>query len=228
MIGPEKPLVSVRLKTFNHEKYISMALDGILGQKVDFPLEIVVGDDFSTDGNLRIIEGYRARFPDLIRILPTENKVGMVPNGIRTWKACSGKYIANLDGDDYWTDSFKLQQQVDVLEKNPEYAMCFHNMEVRYEDPSIPSRLYCGKLDKLVYTRYDLVMKNFIPSSGILFRNGLFDDFPEWYSRLPFTDWALNMLISGYGNFYFIPKVMGVYRIHSEGAWSKLVFRLFG
>lgn len=196
--------------------------EGALMQRTNFPFEIVVGEDCSTDTTAEIIERYRAKHPELIRVLPNESNLGAKLNAIRTLRACTGKYVAHLDGDDYWTDPYKLQQQVDILEANPGLACCFHNMEMRYDDPEVPSILYCGKIDKLLLTRLDLAERNFIPSSANIFRKELVPQHPDWFYQLPFGDWALHLLNAQHGDIYYLPKVMGVYRRHGEGVWSSI------
>jgi glycosyltransferase involved in cell wall biosynthesis len=121
--GKVRPLVSVCMITYNHELYISQAIDGVLMQQSNFPFELVVGDDCSTDSTLRICEEYAQNHQEVIRLLTTKTNLGIVPNFIRTLQACTGKYIAICEGDDFWTDPDKLQKQITFLEKNPDYAM---------------------------------------------------------------------------------------------------------
>ncbi len=220
MAFENRPLLSVRLITYNHEKYIGSAIEGALMQKTDFPVEIVVGDDCSTDRTPGIIEQYRAKYPEIIRVLDRGVNLGAKVNIIRTLRACAGKYIAHLDGDDYWTDPYKLQSQVEILETNPNIVSCFHNMEVRFDDPASPSVLYCGKTDRQVFTRMDLAVRNLVPASGNVFRNGLIPKHPDWFFQLPFGDWAWHLLMAQHGDFFYLPKIMGVYRRHEQGAWS--------
>jgi len=114
------PLVSIICITYNHEPYIAEAIEGVLMQKCSFPIELVIGEDCSTDNTRKICEEY-ANKSELIKLLPTETNLGMMPNFIRTLQSCTGKYIAMCEGDDYWTDPLKLQKQVDFLEANAEY-----------------------------------------------------------------------------------------------------------
>lgn len=120
-LSPKRPMVSVGMLTYNHEKYISRALDSILMQEVNFDYEIVIADDCSTDGTRAIILEYQKRYPDIIRPIFNKSNIGSQNNANLIRTACGGKYRATLEGDDYWITSTKLQKQVDFLEKNPDY-----------------------------------------------------------------------------------------------------------
>lgn len=117
------PLVSIPVITYNHLNFIHQTLNGILMQEVNFKYEIIIGDDFSTDGTKDIILKYAKKYPDAIKVITSEVNVGFLKNSIRLLKACNGKYFAFCEGDDYWTDNLKLQKQVDFLEKNKDYGM---------------------------------------------------------------------------------------------------------
>ena len=122
----ENPLLSVVTIAYNHEAYIQKCIECVLMQKVNFPIEFIIADDCSTDGTLTICKSYAARYPELIRIITSENNVGAVLNEQRAFMAARGKYIATCEGDDYWTDPDKLQKQVDFLESHPDFSVCFH------------------------------------------------------------------------------------------------------
>src|ERR1700733_14979577 len=117
--------VSVFMITYNHEKYVEQAIKSIVTQKVNFDFELVIGEDFSTDNTLAICKKYSARYPDIIKLLPSDKNHGLMGNAVRTLNACTGKYIAMCEGDDYWCDPYKLQKQVDFLETNSDYTICF-------------------------------------------------------------------------------------------------------
>ena len=122
------PKLSVILITYNHEKYIEKALDSVLSQVTDFPFEIVIGDDCSPDDTKNIIREYRDKYPDIIRIVQREKNTGRPTlNVYETTMKCRGDYLAYLEGDDYWTDSDKLQKQMDFLNEHPEYIACTHS-----------------------------------------------------------------------------------------------------
>jgi glycosyltransferase involved in cell wall biosynthesis len=116
---PSKPLVSVCVLAYRHEKFISQAIDGIVMQRRNFPIEIVIGEDCSPDNTLDIIKTYQQRHPELIRVITSDTNVGSHANGKRIEAASRGKYIAYCEGDDYWHDPCKLQMQADLMESNP-------------------------------------------------------------------------------------------------------------
>jgi glycosyltransferase involved in cell wall biosynthesis len=116
-------LASVAMITYNHASYIAEAIEGVLSQETDFPIELVIGEDCSTDGTRAIVFDYQKRHPDLIRVIACDENVGMIANILRTERACRGKYVAYCEGDDFWHHPQKLQKQVDFLEKNPEYGL---------------------------------------------------------------------------------------------------------
>ena len=126
-------MVSVLMVTYNHGKYISQTLESVIKQKVDFKYEIVVGEDCSIDNTRSIVKNYAYKYPDKINLLLQDKNIGMERNFFATFKACTGKYIAFCDGDDYWTDPNKLQKQVDFLEAHPDYGLIHCNMDKLYD-----------------------------------------------------------------------------------------------
>jgi len=153
-----KPLVSINCITYNHEKYIKDALDGFLIQKTDFPFEILVHDDASTDGTADIIREYEKQYPNIIK--PIYQSVNQHSQGQKcslfNFERAQGEYFAYCEGDDYWTDSFKLQKQVEFLNTHSDYGLIFTDADVLYEDT--------GKIIK----GYDKTYKNKIPQGNVL------------------------------------------------------------
>lgn len=123
-------LVTTCLITYNHEKYISECLDSIINQKCNFKHEIVIGDDSSTDDTASICKAYALKYPSLIRYFKRPKNLGMIGNWLKTIGDAKGKYIAICEGDDYWTDPLKLQRQVDFLESNNDYTICWTNYKI--------------------------------------------------------------------------------------------------
>lgn len=218
-INKKKAKISVCMITYNHEKFIAQAIESALAQKIDSDYEIVIGEDYSTDKTREIIMKYQKENPDKIRVIYNEKNLGMMSNFINTLNACTGKYIALCEGDDYWTDQNKLQKQVDFLEANPDFAICHHNMQIIFEDGR---RSYLSNLpsQKSITTINDLAKGSYIYTASCVFRNGLIKEFPIWYKDSPFGDLPLHMLNAQYGKIKYISDVMGVYRIHTGGIWG--------
>lgn len=122
-------MLSVVMTTYNHERYIAQAIESVLRQQTSFAVEIVIGEDCSTDRTLNIAEDYQSQYPEAIRIIRSEHNVGWRANYRRTIAAARGKYVALLDGDDYFTHRKKLQMQVELLEANPNVGMCYTRSE---------------------------------------------------------------------------------------------------
>jgi glycosyltransferase involved in cell wall biosynthesis len=125
-----EPLVSVKMLTYNHAPFIAQAIEGVLQQKTNFPFELVIGEDCSTDNTREIVFEYQKKYPDIIRVVTSDRNVGMNNNGLRTLHACQGKYIAFCEGDDYWHNPGKLQKQVEYLEGHPECGLVYSSYDV--------------------------------------------------------------------------------------------------
>ena len=123
----KEPLVSIVMVTYNHEEYISTAIESVLDQRTSYPYELVIGEDCSTDQTPHIVFDYFEKHPDRIRVITSKNNVGMRRNGLRLYESVRGKYIAFCEGDDCWQDPNKLQKQLDFLEHNPEYGLVCSN-----------------------------------------------------------------------------------------------------
>jgi glycosyltransferase involved in cell wall biosynthesis len=214
-----KPLVSVCMIAFNHERFIEEAIDGVLSQRVSFPIELVIGDDRSTDDTKRICEEYKKQHP-FIRLLDRPHNLGMQRNFMETLRSCQGKYIALCEGDDFWTDPDKLEEQVAFLETHQDFAVCHHRVRILDESQRAKRALLSSRPATDVTTFEELARKQHIQTVSCVFRNKLFD-FPEdFFLSVYGTDYALNLLNAYHGKIKFLDKVMGVYRIHDQGEWS--------
>ncbi len=131
------PMVSIAMTTYNHVHYIAQAIEGVLSQKTSFPFELIIGEDCSTDGTKDIVCGYEHKHAKIIRVIKSDQNVGLLANFRRVIDACKGKYIAVCGGDDYWTDPYKLQKQVDFLEANPDYGMVHTNCNILHDSSGI-------------------------------------------------------------------------------------------
>ncbi len=220
-------VVSVDVITYNHKNYIRKCLDGILMQKTNFKFEVLIHDDASTDGTADIIREYQEKYPDIIKpIYQTENQFSKGISISKTYQfpRIKSKYVALCEGDDYWTDENKLQKQVDFLENNPDFAICFHPVKVEWDDNREDETIYPSpkkRFNKTVLTLDDLLRRNFIQTNSVVYRwalaDGNYDKMPT--GILP-GDWFLHLLHAKTGKIGFIPDVMGVYHRHSGGIWT--------
>lgn len=235
------PIVTVCITTFNHRKFIEQTLHGILGQETAFPIEVVIGDDCSTDGSLELLKRFHRENPQTLRLLLAKRNlceiVGMPRcTLLKTLWAARGRYIALCEGDDYWTDPLKLQKQVDILEQNPSCALSFCNLQVLYDDlahephdayqeaacqPS-ESRIGVFAHPRKRTTLADLMKGNYIHTPGVLFRNWVSDEgIPEYMAEVRIGDWPLHLSTATRGDLHYSLEVMGVYRVHQGGMWSR-------
>lgn len=216
--------VSVVVLTYNHALYIREALDSVLAQSTRFPFEIVVAEDFSTDGTRAIVESYRVRFPDRIRVSLSPYNVGHHRTTERALSVASGTYIALLDGDDYWTSSDKLQRQADFLDQHPQCSMCCHDATHISESGELLR--YSSAVPNLsVKTLDDILAHNFVDYCSVMFRQGLFGALPEWFYKVVMEDWVLHVLNAQHGHIGYVAGNMATYRVRSGGLWSGMSIR---
>jgi glycosyltransferase involved in cell wall biosynthesis len=217
--------VSICITAFNIEQYISQALDSVLGQKVSFTYEIIVGEDKSSDNTLHILNDFRNRHPDKFRIIEHQNNLGIMLNLIRTLEACRGKYIAILDGDDYWTDDQKLQKQYDFLECNPAFSLCWHDAAIVDHSGKVLStytqkykgRNYEEDIDLWRVIRWKVLGA----TSSIMFRN-IIKPYPGWGKKLAGPEPFIFLLCRQKGRLYYFDRIMSAYRKHAASMESKL------
>ena len=139
-------LVSIVCITYNHEPYLRQALEGFLMQETDFPVEIILAEECSTDGTRAICEEYAEKYPSKIKYIYRDHNVGYNENEYEAMCTATGKYIAYCEGDDYWTDSLKLKKQVDFLESHPDYSVCWHRCMHRNVKTGVDMDDNCGQI----------------------------------------------------------------------------------
>ena len=225
-------LLSVCMVSYNQEAYVRDALDSVLMQKTNFEYEIIVSDDCSKDNTVQVVKEYYDQYPNKIRILTGDKNLGYPNNQRRSLEAAKGKYIALCDSDDYWTDPYKLQKQIDYLETHPECAICFHNVMHIY-DGNVAPRSLVNPLDfPTELTAEDMIIRKwFLPTNSEVFRRE-FLSFPEWYDSVLHIDYVLNLLMSFKGTLHYIPDVMAVYRHtalsvnaqHNDGEYGYMLY----
>ncbi len=218
------PVVSICSTAYNLESCIAEAIDSFLMQETNFPFEILLRDDCSTDKTAEIIKEYASRYPQLIK--PVYEKENTYSQGIKPMlqliKIAKGKYIATCDADDYWTDTLKLQKQVDFLLKNPLYYGCFHDCMIIYEGEKSNQKQHLRIGNRKIAEEVDLISiidENNIDSSSIMFRNFI-GEIPKYWIKTSKDDYALMVLIAEQGKIKYLPEVMSAYRIHDGSIWS--------
>lgn len=218
----QQPLISVCLITYNHEKFIEQALDGILIQETSFPFEVVISDDLSTDNTRTIINEFIQKNSCGWNLVNHTENVGMHRNWERAIRTCKGKYIALLEGDDYWSDPLKLQKQIDILEADNNLSICCSNAGVELIDSEKKHSDYVQK-GQGIYTLIDLIEGAFMPTCTVVFRNGLLPEtLPKSYYAAPMADYPIHLLNALHGDIFYLNEVTVVYRLHEAGEWGRL------
>ena len=219
--------VSILSLAHNHEKYIRSALDGFVMQKTNFPFEVLIYDDASTDTTADIIQEYADKYPDIVKpLFERENQFSRGENVSKkyNWPRVQGEYVALCEGDDYWTDENKLQKQVDFLDTHPDCSLCFH--PVRIVDQSNPAEEEIYPDQKLLQRAGELnfaslLKRNFIQTNSVVYR---WRFHRESYNLMPEHilpgDWFLHLLHAQVGKIGFLPEVMAVYRRNAGGVWT--------
>lgn len=221
------PMVSICCITFNHGDYIRETLEGFLSQKTDFPIEILIHDDASTDNTQQIIREYADRYPTVIRpILRTENQYskGISNISVFNFPRARGRYIAMCEGDDCWIDPAKLQAQVDYLEAHPDCALCFHSARICTVDGSMAGgrmRPYTG--DRIVQPE-DIVDKTSgYPTASLTFPAEIVKHLPDYYLDCPVGDIPMQLMMACEGYGYYMDRDMCIYRVGVASSWTSLM-----
>lgn len=216
-----QPLVSILCHCFNHEEYLEDALNGFLMQKTDFPWEVLLHDDASTDKSIEIIQRYVSLYPRIIKpIFQKENQYskGLKPSFFTT-KVAQGKFFAFCEGDDYWLDENKLQIQADFLNENPSYSVCGHDAFTVENEQVVKLSKLPERLKKDV--NGELLAKGwFVLTLTAMFRRD-YDIFPEEQRKTLNGDTFMFSRLGKVGKYKFMKELLpGAYRVHSGGIWS--------
>ncbi len=227
----KKPEVSVLIQTYQHGDYIQKCLDGVLMQKTDFKFEILLGEDESKDGTREICIEYAKEHPETIRLFLHHRENNMKIEGTVTGRfilmfnlfSARGKSIALCDGDDYWTDTYKLQKQVDFLKSKPSYSACFTNATIVNEMDDEKERNFIKLSKNRSYSIQEVIRAGggFFPTSSLAFRN-LIRNFPDFVIHAKSGDRWLSLLLAEKGKFYLLNENTCVYRIHQGGMFSSI------
>ena len=218
--------LSVTVITYNQEAFLENTLESILSQKVDFPFEVVIGDDASKDRTPEIIKKYQEKYPDIIKPIYRTKNLGHTGNYIETSRMATGEYIAHLDGDDLMLPT-KLQKQVDFLDKYPECSMVHHLVNFIDKKGDITGKTKARSAT--VGTINNIIIQNHIINSSNMFRRSCLD---EHFYNIPHTlmlhDKLAHMIKTQYGRVCLIPEHLGSYRVYSESIFkSASSYKLF-
>lgn len=222
--------VSVSCITYNHEKYIEQAIQSFLMQKTDFKYEILIHDDASTDSTADIIKKYQQEYPDIIKpVLQSENQYSRGVKHISytyNFNRAKGKYIALCEGDDYWTDKYKLQKQVDYMESDSECTLCTHSVKrVSTESVNDIGLIRPSKVNRELDIReFILGGGMFIGTNSILFPKKIIDNLPTWFFDAHAGDYPLQIFLANHGKAYYMDETMSAYRVNVQGSWTNRVY----
>jgi glycosyltransferase involved in cell wall biosynthesis len=206
--------------TFNHRRYIGAALESVLGQSTTFPVEIIVSEDASTDGTRDIVQGFARSYPDQIRMLLSDRNIRSNEVVARGLRVARGRYVALLDGDDWWCAADKLQRQADYLDSNLACSGVFHNAWVAVGD-QLTGRRWTSPDAMSTWTLANLMEGNPFATCAGMLRTDCIRSVPDWYSDFfPITDWPLYVLCATQGELAFEDEVTAVYRLHDGGEFS--------
>jgi glycosyltransferase involved in cell wall biosynthesis len=208
--------------TYNHERFIAQAIESVLMQETAFPIELVIGEDCSTDGTREIVRRYAGSRADIVRPLLHERNLGMHANFDTVLKACRGDYLAILEGDDYWTGVQKLQMQADFLDEHPKFSMCFHRVrfvidgqqDAFFEEPP-PERRCHRELESLL-------RDNSIATCSVMVRRSCLPEPALDFSSLRIGDYPMWILAARQGPAGYLDETMGDHRFHGGGVWTAM------
>lgn len=215
--------LTVATTTYNQEKYIGKCLDGIVNQKTNFPFQVIVSDDGSTDNTRKILKEYNKKYPDIVKPILREKNLGPMDNFVETLNSINTEYVALCDGDDFWTDYDKLQKQVDFLDNNKDYTICFHQTKIFFQDGSREDEL-APKSDAVKDTTefFDLAKECYIPANTVMYR-WQFSKKDSFKKKFPTNvvpgDYFVHLLHAKNGKIKFMKEVMSCYRRHEAGMW---------
>lgn len=227
MKDDKRPLmVTILCTAYNHERYIRQCLEGFVMQKTNFRFEAIVHDDASTDATASIIREYSAKYPHIIKpILQTENQYsqGKKIGAIMAQHFPFGKYIAECEGDDYWTDPEKLQRQVDFLESHPDYSTVCNRTQLYSEyRQQFVGENRCYEKSQAIEVK-DVIVQGglFISTCSLLYRKSILPaTLPDYWQRCHVGDYPLQIHAAMSGKIYYFDEAMSVYRVENKSSWA--------
>ncbi|MBK8087417.1 MAG: glycosyltransferase [Chitinophagaceae bacterium] len=213
--------VSVWMIAYNQEDYIERAIDSVLMQKTDFRIELVIGDDSSTDRTRELCEAYQQKYPEILRYEYNTVNIGMQQNVLKTYHRCNGQYVALLEGDDEWTDPYKLAKQVKLLDEQNDVVMCYSNARIN-DTKNSNAVIYFRENNKpkQQMNKYEVVHHCVVPTCTVMFRNKVVS-IPEWFVKAKASAYFLFYLLSKKGDLYYMDEPLALYNHHYSGMSRK-------
>lgn len=212
--------VSVVLSSCDRDRFLAEALTSAVGQRLDGDWEIVVGDDASGAWTREILEEFRSRHPERVRLVLQPRRVGLARNFAAAFAACRGEYVALLDDDDFWSSPDKLRLQCEDLDAHPECTVSFHVTRHFHEDGSAPDSFLRLRRRARFYDLDDLRDGGFIPTSATMLRRSAVAPLPDWFVGLRSHEWPLQLLAARHGAVSFLDEVLSATRIHAAGDYN--------
>jgi len=223
--NPTSPIVSICVITYNHGPYIAEAIDSFLMQETDFPFEIVIRDDKSTDNTVSITKHYSEKYPQLIKVLDSSLNIGMNKNFRTVFDAAKGTYIALCEGDDFWCDKNKLQYQYKIACYNREIDFIIHACySVRSDSTKLKQNKnrFFGNAEYQRFSYQDILSYSgqFAPTSSYFIKTSILKNLPIWLDEAPIGDIFLELYAAKSNGGIYLPEIMSCYRIESIGSWT--------
>ena len=215
--------VSILIVTYNHEKYIANAIDGILMQLNSLETEILLLDDASTDSTMEVAANKLSRTTN-VTLIKNEKNLGITRNYQKGFSLCKGEYVFILEGDDYWLDAEKISKQIHFMESHPFHSMCFHPYTIQYGSSSVYKNVLLNVSNRLpdTFSINDLLLNEGLIGnfSVCCYRKKWLDSLPQdLFNHLSY-DWIINMFMGHFGLLGRINEVMSVYRYADDAVWS--------
>ena len=213
--------VTVLMTAYNHEKFIAQAIESVLAQHVNFPIELIIGEDCSKDSTREIVESYQRQYPHLIKAFLNTHNMGLFQNFFQLYEASLGEYVAIIEGDDFWTDLYKLRKQVRFLDENPRYSFCFTNGSIVDENNAVikTDRVPPDKRKDL--TQREIISGYCPPCNTFLLRKHLVKSFPDPMKNCINGDFIFSILLTDHGDAGYLDFRTANYRKHAGGIWSQ-------
>ena len=221
--------IAVIITCYNHSKYIGQAIESVIKQRINVSWKVFIHDDASTDGSQAIVQYYQDRYPDLIQIvLQTENQMS---RGVNPWldtvfPITRSRYVALLEGDDYWNCESKLEAQYNAMEQNRDIALCFHEALMLKSDVlDIGTNIYPKYLSVVSINEIIKYGGSYARTATLFFRSSeITSDFISHFRHAPVGDRGLQIFLSNKVGALFVPKITSVYRVASVGSWTNTVY----